>query len=156
MMTEREIEEEDRVRSVELRDMVETLLGKPTGRPRDAVSTYCLPLAAIRLLDCGYTAMSMPRKLRPVAKIMLRATKRKKGPKLPLWLRNRNLANGNYAPETVRRIEWLKRKESEREKIRQSLEPTAEKLEEYRRSMPKPGTDAFSLMAVLAARRWLV
>lgn len=154
-MTEHEIVVDAALRVFALEGMAQILAGKPIGRPRHPVSTYLLPVTAIRLLDSGHAAMSMPRSLRPVAKSILGATKRKKGPKLPSWLRKRNLEHGKYAPETVRRYQWLARKEAAKEKLRQAHAPTSVELEAYRKSMPKPGTPAFSILAVMAARHWL-
>lgn len=155
LMTQHEIEEEDYARTDGLNEMMQILLGKPTGRPRDPVSSYHLPVAVIRLLDTGHGAMSVPRRLRPVLKQIVRATKRKKGPKLPPWLRAKNLAHGKYAPETVRRYEWLARKEVARQRLRQMQTLNPAELNEYQKSMPKPGTPAFSILAMMAARRWL-
>ena len=90
-----------------LSDLAGSLCDAPTGRPRQSVSKYDLPVAALRIIDNGWAAIQMPRKLRPKIRRMLRAIYRRRGPKLSRITREKNLRNGYYTPETVRKYRRL-------------------------------------------------
>lgn len=150
------VEEDRNAECQALHELHSALAGQSVGRRRGAVSAYHLPVAGIRLLDSGYAAMQLPRRLRPVVSALLKATRRRKGPKLSRFDRRRNIANGNYAAETVRRYRWQERKRIAAEQHRQSLKPTAEEIEQAMAEMPRPGSPEFAMLAMLAARRWLV
>ncbi|MDR3448720.1 MAG: hypothetical protein P4M15_03045 [Alphaproteobacteria bacterium] len=120
-------------------------------RPRQPVSVYYLPVHALKLIDSGHAALAMPRKLRAVARELLRATRLKKGPKLPPAIRARNMTNGTYADETIRRYKWLERKQFEW----LTAAARAESGDVTSRPLT-PGTDAFQVLMVMAARRWLI
>ena len=138
-----------------LSELVCALSAQRIGRPRLGVSNYHLSVEALKLIDIGHAALTMPRKLRPVIRQLLRATRRRKGPKLPPAIRARNMANGGYAPETVRRYRWLERKALARQAMLESLGSSSD-WPISNAVPPKAGTAAYAVAAVVAARHWLV
>ena len=132
-------------------DLARILAGVGNRRPRQPVSVYYLPVRALKLIDSGHAALAMPRKLRGAARELLRATRLKKGPKLPPAIRARNITNGTYAPETIRRYKWLERKQFDW----LTAAARAESGDVTSRPLT-PGTDAFQVLMVMAARRWLI
>jgi hypothetical protein len=136
-------------------ELARILCGSRTGRPRQHVSVYYLPVNLLKVIDSGHAAMHMPRKLRPVIRQLLKKTRSKKGPKLPPAVRKRNLANGVYAPETVRRYRYLESKEMNSLKTARALQSRNDGRVKAA-DLPKVASPLFALMARIAAGRWLV
>ena len=134
--------------------LVEALEPKKTGRRRATISTYYLPRMALKVIDNGHAALSMPRKLRPIVRHVLRSIRLKKGPKITPAQRQQNIANGYYEPETVRRYIWAERKEAKWRLA--AMNAPSESWLGLDPGPPKPGSDAYSVMMVMAAHRWLI
>ena len=132
--------------------LTKSLQPQRTGRRRKPVSTYHLSREAIVLIETGHAALSMPRNIRPIARKIVRATKRRPGPKLTRYQRQQNLRNGLYAPETERRYRWEEKKRIAR---RAKLKGQSE-AERFDGVLAKPGDDSFPIMALIAARRFVL
>lgn len=130
--------------------LVRMLVAKRTGRPRKGVSVYYLPVDGLRLLDRGDVALRLPARMRLTLRKALRATRIKKGPKLPPSVRARNLANGFYSPETVRKYRAADRNR----KAKAAKE--AARLAQIKSSKPALDRSALTLMAVMVTKEWLV
>lgn len=132
--------------------LAKSLQPQRTGRRRKPVSTYYLLKEAIGLIESGHAALTMPRNIRPIARQIVRATKRKPGPKLTRNQRKQNLRNGLYAPETERRYRWEEKKRIAR---KAKLEGQSE-AEHSDGALAKPGDDGFPILALIAAKRTLL
>ena len=84
----------------ELRDILSL---KHTGRPRKPLATYYLPIEGLRLLNEWTATMSIPRELRPLMWRLHTQMRLRHRELLTPEVRQKNLANGKYAPETIRR-----------------------------------------------------
>ena len=147
-MTDAEVEDFYRSQRDQIEQLAALLDGGAIGRPRKPVSTYAIPVAALRVIENTYGEFQVPHRLKPVMKTALRATKKKKGAHLSDEDRERNIGNGNYAPETVRKYRWMqRRKQAFIADDRHSLTVTPATWE----GMPKEVRDVLSVMAL---RRW--
>lgn len=98
-----EVEARDQRKQAALDDLKEVLAAKHTGRPRKAVATYHLPIAGLQLLNDWKATLSIPRRLRPLMWQLHSKMRLRNRELLTPELRRKNLANGKYAPETVRK-----------------------------------------------------
>ncbi len=147
------LKKESRLQAI--RDLVQTLKGPHRGRPRKPVSLYYLPRPGLRLIDSGHAALNMPTKIRGIVRIILRASKVKKGPKLLECDRKNNISNGYYSPEMIRHHQYIERKAQRQAEMFQKMlqdpsGPFAEIL--------KPTTDkgVIAMRAMIGAHRKLI
>ena len=99
----------DRAFRNQLRDLCACLLPRRTGRPRFDQSTYHLPLTSLKLIDRRMVAHQAPRDLRASIGRMVAAGKQKRGVRLSLADRKRNVSNTGpnvYQEETKRNYRW--------------------------------------------------
>lgn len=98
-----EIEARDKHNQEALDGLREVLSLKRTGRPRKPVATYHLPVEGLRLLNDWTATMSIPRQLRPLMWRLHTQMRLRNRELLTPEVRQKNLANGKYAPETIRK-----------------------------------------------------
>lgn len=134
-------------------DLVWALADKPRGRRRSIVSDYKLPMAGLRLIDNGYAAHQMPWRLRAVVRSALRLTKKRKGPNLSPDHRLKNMKNGSYAPETMRRYQYEDRQRSEGHR---QLSEVEWPFSDGRDQNSDRSSATAHIRVILLAHRWLI
>jgi len=133
------------------------LAGATTGRPRAFLSTYWLPVEGLRLIQSGWAMAHMSKRHRMIWKSIFDRMKRKPGPKPNAARREKCIANGGYAPETIRRYRWQAKVEAKAAALTAAREACAKaEAEASGWRPPKPGTEAFAVLAVMAAGHRIV
>lgn len=131
-------------------DLIAILEGKRKGRRRGKVATYHVPREAIEALHSSDIAQRIPRPLRAVVRLLVRQSLRKRGTRLTPAAKRKNIKNGYYAPETVRRYKYEDR--LRRDRIRAAEEWKKLSGPEEMGPPPRPGSEASILSLSMAHR----
>lgn len=131
-----------------LAELSTILDGRRKGRPRGSVATYHIPRDCIAIIDRSDFARQVPLGLRAVARLIVSQSRRKRGPRLTLAQKLKNIAYGTYSPETVRRYRWAERKRAEAQTAKDRRDLAADYPAEW--TIPEKGTLAHSIAITVA------
>lgn len=132
-------------RLVELSTLLD---GRPKGRPRGPVATYYIPRDCVAIIDRADFARQVPLRLRAIARLIVSQSRRKRGPRLTLAQKLKNIAHGSYSPETERRYRWADRKLAEAQAAKEQWALASACRDDW--PLPEKGTLAHSIAVTFA------